>query len=95
MIRKITVINQRALSWEHNEFKPVNIFAAAAKQMRTEEDFFRKAALLISMLGNFPEQSIEKMIVAHFGPNSYSMTKKTRKSRSWFVHGGLYIHEED
>ena len=94
MIRKVTIINDKALSWELIDSKPKNILKPASETLREHGVFYHKAASLISFLEQFPEASIEQAIGAHFGPKSYSVSVKTKKKRTWFVYGGLYIHEE-
>lgn len=104
MIRKITFINPRAESWEFNEFKPTNILSDAAKACFDNELFYSRARILLELLkkkyepdpfsSGLPNESVKELIESTFGMN-YDIKIKTKKSRVYYVHGGLYIHEED
>lgn len=96
MIKKITLLNERSISEEANIDKSSE---KALDQMRerlqNEVEFLSKATLLMSFLKQFPDVRVTEAIKANFGPDSYTIKRKSKKYRVYHVHGGLYIHEED
>lgn len=96
MIKKITVLNDRSISEEASIDKSSE---KALDQMRerlqNEAEYLSKAALLMSFLKQFPDVRVTEAIKANFGPDSYTIKRKSKKYRVYHVHGGLYIHEED
>lgn len=96
MIKKVTLLNERSISEEASIDKSSE---KALDQMRerlqNEVEFLSKAALLMSFLKQFPDVRVTEAIKANFGPDSYTIKRKSKKYRVYHVHGGLYIHEED
>lgn len=89
MITKISIINERGKSFDKND-----VLKNAAINFSREAAFFDMASKLMMYLHEFPYCDLERTIETHFGQN-YSITQKTKKCRTYHIHGGLYIHEED
>lgn len=95
MITKITLINQRSMSWEYNKSRPeYKHMDLCVVGLAGETVWFEKAVALMTRLQSFPDSNIEETIKEFFESN-YEIKKKTKKYRVYFIFGGLYIHEED
>jgi fatty acid-binding protein DegV len=92
MITKVTIL-QGSKSWEQNP--RTNLLNSASNEIAADAVFFNRAASLISFLNEYPTHDIPKAIGAHFGPDAFSVRQKTKTERTYFVSGGLYIHETD
>lgn len=96
MITKVTLLNERSISDQTTQYKNTKtVLEYMRGRLHNEAEFLSKASLMMSYLNQFPEVRISEAIKAHFGPDSYTINRKTKKYRVYHVHGGLYIHEED
>lgn len=95
-VTKITLLNQRSLSWEFNEFNPVDILTSASKELLLDAKYLEDASKLIGYINQFPDDDIEKSILTFFpGENTFTKKKRGKNKWSYHVHGGLYIHVEE
>jgi hypothetical protein len=95
MITKISILRSN-LSWEKQFRHQGNPHIAASLiEVMQQAEFYNRSASLISLLREFPNANIEQSINAYFPPGSFTINQKTKTERTYFVNGGLYIHETD
>lgn len=95
MITKISILRSN-LSWEKHFTHTGNPHIAASLiEVMQQAEFYNRSASLISLLREFPNADIEQSINEFFPPNSFTVNSKTKTERTYFINGGLYIHETD
>lgn len=92
MITKISIL-RKSLSWEQNP--RTDFLNSATTEIGRNAEFYNRSANLITFLAEYPDSKIEIAINLHFPPDSFSVTPKTKTMRTYYVAGGLYIHETD
>ena len=99
MITKISILRSN-LSWEDTPrlgalLSAKSMLNAATHEISRNAEFYNRSASLVSFLREYPDHDVEQAINLTFPPGSFTINPKTKTSRTYFINGGLYIHETD